>query len=67
MENGFSYVLVPSLDGFLYVFNLANNALSPVMLTSDVIMIGGDEIAGGTFVTTMGVDPFTGKVICVVG
>lgn len=64
MVDNSPYMLVPSLDGSLYMFNVKNNALSPIPRDADLrIMIGDDEIAGGIFVTSTGVDPLTGKVI----
>lgn len=60
----FPYVLVPSLDGALYMFNMKSNSLSLISLNTNArIMIGNDEVAGGTFVTSTGIDPLTGKVL----
>uniref|UniRef100_A0A8R1XVA9 Protein kinase domain-containing protein n=1 Tax=Onchocerca volvulus TaxID=6282 RepID=A0A8R1XVA9_ONCVO len=57
------YILVPSLDGSLYMFNVKSSSLSLIPLSANArVMIGDDEIAGGTFVTSTGVDPLTGKI-----
>lgn len=61
--DNFPYMLVPSLDGSLYMFNVKSSSLSLIPLSTNArIMIGNDEIAGGTFVTSTGIDPLTGKV-----
>ncbi|VDM98144.1 unnamed protein product [Thelazia callipaeda] len=63
VSDNYPYMLVPSLDGSLFMFNAKTNALSPIPLGTDMhIMIGDDEIAGGTFVTSTGVDPLNGKI-----
>lgn len=61
--DGHPYMLVPSLDGSLYMFNMENNALNPVpMNTAISVMIGEDAVAGGTILSSTGVDPITGQV-----
>lgn len=63
IADNFPYLLVPSLDGLLYMFNMKSSSLSLVPLNANArIMIGNDEVAGGTFVTSTGIDPLTGKV-----
>lgn len=63
VANNSPYMLVPSLDGSLYMFNVKSSFLSLVPLNANArIMIENDEIAGGTFVTSTGIDPLTGKV-----
>ncbi|KAM3725691.1 Eukaryotic translation initiation factor 2-alpha kinase [Dirofilaria immitis] len=57
------YILVPSLDGSLYLFDVKSSSLNLIPLSANArIMIGNDEIAGGTFVTSTGIDPLTGKI-----
>ncbi|KAL3982575.1 Protein kinase domain family protein [Acanthocheilonema viteae] len=63
VAENFPYMLVPSLDGSLYMFNVKSSSLSLIPLSADArIMIGNDEVAGGTFVTSTGIDPLTGKI-----
>uniref|UniRef100_A0AAF5RTB9 PRKR-like endoplasmic reticulum kinase n=2 Tax=Wuchereria bancrofti TaxID=6293 RepID=A0AAF5RTB9_WUCBA len=61
--DNFPYMLVPSLDGSLYMFNVKSSSLSLIPLSANArILIGNDEIAGGTFVTSTGINPLTGKM-----
>uniref|UniRef100_A0A915PQ96 PRKR-like endoplasmic reticulum kinase n=1 Tax=Setaria digitata TaxID=48799 RepID=A0A915PQ96_9BILA len=61
--DNFPYILIPSLDGSLYLFNIKSSSLSPIPLSANTrIMIGNDEIAGGTFVTSTGINPLTGQI-----
>ncbi|VDK47325.1 unnamed protein product [Anisakis simplex] len=61
--DGHPYMLVPSLDGSLYMFNMDSNALNPIPVNTDIsVMIGEDAVAGGTIVSTTGVDPITGQI-----
>uniref|UniRef100_A0A1I7V9C0 PRKR-like endoplasmic reticulum kinase n=1 Tax=Loa loa TaxID=7209 RepID=A0A1I7V9C0_LOALO len=63
VTDNFPYMLLPSLDGSLYMFNVKSSSLSLIPLSANArIMIGNDEIAGGTFVTSTGIDPLTGKM-----
>lgn len=63
MARGFPYMLIPSLDGSLYLLNVESSALTSIPITTDVyLFIGDDEIAGGSFVSSTGIDPLTGKV-----
>ncbi|VDO55307.1 unnamed protein product [Brugia timori] len=63
VADNFPYILVPSLDGSLYMFNVKSSSLSLIPLSPNArILVGNDEIAGGTFVTSTGINPLTGKV-----
>uniref|UniRef100_F1KRI9 PRKR-like endoplasmic reticulum kinase n=1 Tax=Ascaris suum TaxID=6253 RepID=F1KRI9_ASCSU len=63
MADGHPYMLVPSLDGSLYMFNMDSSSLNPIPVSTDIsVMIGDDAVAGGTIVSTTGVDPITGQV-----
>ncbi|KHN83160.1 Eukaryotic translation initiation factor 2-alpha kinase 3 [Toxocara canis] len=63
MADGHPYLLVPSLDGSLYMFNMDSNALDPIPLNTGIsVMVGEDAVAGGSIVSTTGVDPITGQV-----
>ncbi|MFH4976904.1 hypothetical protein AB6A40_003613 [Gnathostoma spinigerum] len=62
MYEGHPAVLVPSLDGSLYMYTVDSNALKPLRMNADISsMIGDDAVAGGSIVSTTGVDPITGK------
>ncbi|VDM28740.1 unnamed protein product, partial [Toxocara canis] len=53
MADGHPYLLVPSLDGSLYMFNMDSNALNPIPLNTGIsVMIGEDAVAGGSIVST---------------
>ncbi|VDM51010.1 unnamed protein product [Toxocara canis] len=62
MADGHPYLLVPSLDGSLYMFNMDSNALDPIPLNTGIsVMVGEDAVAGGSIVSTTGMDPITGQ------
>ncbi|KHN77985.1 Zinc metalloproteinase nas-39, partial [Toxocara canis] len=53
MADGHPYLLVPSLDGSLYMFNMDSNALDPIPLNTGIsVMVGEDAVAGGSIVST---------------
>ncbi|VDK83282.1 unnamed protein product [Litomosoides sigmodontis] len=63
IADNFPYLLVPSLNGLLYMFNMETSSLNLIPLSANArIMIGNDEVAGGTFVASTGIDPLTGKM-----
>ncbi|GMR61593.1 hypothetical protein PMAYCL1PPCAC_31788 [Pristionchus mayeri] len=63
---GDRFVLVPSLDGSLYMFSMEQRVLEPIPLSTDMLLhsvrIGKEAVAGGKSITTTGVDPVTGKI-----
>ncbi|CAG9531655.1 unnamed protein product [Cercopithifilaria johnstoni] len=63
VADNFPYILVPSLDGSLYMLNVKSSLLSLIPLGANArVMIGNDEVTGGIFVTSTGIDPLTGKI-----
>ncbi|GMT05702.1 hypothetical protein PENTCL1PPCAC_27876 [Pristionchus entomophagus] len=63
---GDRFVLVPSLDGSLYMFSMEQRVLEPIPLSTDMLLhsvrIGKEAVAGGKSISTTGVDPVTGKI-----
>ncbi|GMT36500.1 hypothetical protein PFISCL1PPCAC_27797 [Pristionchus fissidentatus] len=63
---GDRFVLVPSLDGSLYMFSMEQRVLEPIPLSTDMLLhsvrIGKEAVAGGKSISTTGVDPATGKI-----